>query len=214
MLPASGELRERAIEMCGDRWMVRAGDAAALYDKVLCHSIDAEYHLNSASEETMAASSVKTTAVAVRSSTFVIDDQIPMLAVATCTTPHDNINIDAKPSVTYAAVLLQPPAEQSAVKVMSHTPQAAVTCRPRGCRAHASPLPPEEALRHAVLRVFRYRFLPVFTCPGQLRLHHAARHDYHRHDACRHRRCRHGAAVGRSVGRREGDVTHAARHTR
>jgi hypothetical protein len=82
MLPASGELRERAIEMCGDRWMVRAGDAAALYDKVLCHSIDAEYHLNSASEETMAASSVKTTAVAVRSSTFVIDDQIPMLVCA------------------------------------------------------------------------------------------------------------------------------------
>eukprot|EP00966_Prymnesium_polylepis_P258253 5965634-Prymnesium_polylepis.1 len=71
----------------------------------------------------MAASSVKTTAVAVRSCTFVIDNQNShACADATSTTPQDNINIDAKPSVTDAAVPLQLSVKQSVdAKVMART---------------------------------------------------------------------------------------------
>eukprot|EP00966_Prymnesium_polylepis_P019436 448092-Prymnesium_polylepis.1 len=119
--------------MHGGRWMVRAGEAAALHEKVQCYRMDAGYNLDSALPEAMAASSVKTTALAVRSChAFVIDEPtlacmcallttlggwfpLDLLAQADppCTTPHDGISICAKPSVTDAAAPLQPPGEQS-----------------------------------------------------------------------------------------------------
>eukprot|EP00966_Prymnesium_polylepis_P216443 5010600-Prymnesium_polylepis.1 len=60
--------------MHGGRWMVRAGEAAVLHEKAQCYRTDAGYNLDSALPEAMAAGSVKTTALAVRSChAFVID---------------------------------------------------------------------------------------------------------------------------------------------
>eukprot|EP00966_Prymnesium_polylepis_P265743 6138975-Prymnesium_polylepis.1 len=63
MSPASGELRERAVEICDNYWWVKAVDAATFIEKVKHYCADAGYSLDGASAETMAASSPETTAI-------------------------------------------------------------------------------------------------------------------------------------------------------
>ena len=77
MSPASGELRERAVEICDNYWWVKAVDAAAFLEKVKRYCADAGYSLDSASAETKAAISPEKTAIKVSSYTFVAEAQIP-----------------------------------------------------------------------------------------------------------------------------------------